>query len=187
MKKKTIAVVLALVLVICCAVGGVLAWLTDTTAPIKNTFTVGNVKIALAEGENLNLKMVPGQKITKDPVATVEANSEDCYLFVKVEKSDNFNDFMTYTMAEGWNQLKDADGNDVSGVYYRQVSTATTDTTFNVIKDNKVTVKTSVTQNMMDNITNGSATAPTLTFTAYAVQAEGFDSATEAWIAANFS
>lgn len=179
MKKKTIAVVLALVLVICCAVGGVLAWLTDTTAPIENIFTVGNVKIALAEGEKLDLKMVPGKDITKDPVATVKANSEACYLFVKVEKSNNFDDFMTYTMAEGWNQLKDADGNDVSGVYYREVGTATTDTTFNVIKDNKVTVKTSVTQSMMDNLTNG--TLPTLTFTAYACQSAGFDTPAAAW------
>lgn len=181
MKKKTIAVVLALVLVICCAVGGVLAWLTDTTAPIKNTFTVGNVKIDLAESNNLNLKMIPGKDIEKDPKVTVEAGSEACWLFVKVEKSNNFDDFMTYTMAEGWNQLKDADGNDVSGVYYRVVGTAATDTTFNVIKDNTVTVKTSVTQNMMDNITNGSATAPTLTFTAYACQSAGFDTPAAAW------
>lgn len=183
MKKKTIAVVLALVLVICCAVGGVLAWLTDTTAPITNTFTVGNVKIDLAESKNLNLKMIPGKDITKDPKVTVKANSEDCYLFVKVEKSDNFNDFMTYTMAEGWNQ---GDGTNVpDNVFYRVVGTATTDTTFNVIKDNKVTVKTSVTQSMMDNLTNG--TLPTLTFTAYACQSAGFDSAADAWTAANFS
>lgn len=179
MKKKTIAVVLALVLVICCAVGGVLAWLTDTTDSITNTFTVGNVKIDLAESKNLNLKMIPGKDITKDPVATVKANSEDCYLFVKVVKSNNFDEFMTYTMAEGWNQLKDADGNDVSGVYYRQVSTATTDTTFNVIKDNKVTVKTSVTQSMMDGLTGD--TLPTLTFTAYACQSAGFDTPAAAW------
>ena len=75
MKKKTIAVVLALVLVICCAVGGVLAWLTDTTDSITNTFTVGNVKIDLAESKNLDLKMVPGQTIKKDPKVTVKANS----------------------------------------------------------------------------------------------------------------
>ena len=185
MKKKTIAVVLALVLVICCAVGGVLAWLTDTTAPIENIFTVGNVKIALAEGEKLDLKMVPGQVITKDPVATVKANSEACYLFVKVEKSDNFDEFMTYTMAEGWNQLKDADGNDVSGVYYRVVGTAATDTTFNVIKDDTVNVKGTVTQSMMDGLTDG--TLPTLTFTAYACQSAGFDTPAAAWAAANFS
>lgn len=184
MKKKTIAVVLALVLVICCAVGGVLAWLTATTAPIKNTFTVGNVKIALAESENLDLKMVPGQDITKDPVATVKANSEACYLFVKVVKSANFDDFMTYTMADGWNQLKDADGNDVSGVYYRKVGTATTDTTFNVIEDNMVKVKGAVTQSMMDNLTDG--TLPTLTFTAYACQSAGFETAAAAWTA-NFA
>lgn len=183
MKKKTIAVVLALVLVICCAVGGVLAWLTDTTDSITNTFAVGNVKIALAEGEDLNLKMVPGQDIEKDPKVTVEAGSEACWLFVKVEKSNNFDEFMTYDMADGWIQ---GDGTNVpDNVFYRVVGTATTDTTFNVIKNDTVNVKDIVTQSMMDNLTNG--TLPTLTFTAYACQSAGFETAAAAWAAADFS
>ena len=177
MKKKTIAVVLALVLVICCAVGGVLAWLTDTTDSITNTFTVGNVKIDLAESKNLDLKMVPGQTIKKDPKVTVKANSEACYLFVEVEKSDNFNGFMTYDMADGWIQ---GDGTNVpDNVFYRVVGTATTDTTFNVIKNDTVNIKGTVTQSMMDELNDD--TLPTLTFTAYACQSAGFDTPADAW------
>lgn len=184
MKKKTIAVVLALVLVICCAVGGVLAWLTDTTAPITNTFTVGNVKIDLAESENLNLKMVPGQDIEKDPKVTVEAGSEACWLFVKVEKSTVLDSYIDYTVDNGWTPL---DG--VNGVYYKEVdaTTAANGAVYSVLTGNQVTVRDAVTQQMMDDLNVTGATQPTLTFTAYACQSAGFETAAAAWAAANFS
>ena len=81
MKKKVLSIV-AVVLVLCCAIGGTLAWLTDRTNPVVNTFTVGDINIELKESENLNLKMVPGNTIAKDPKVTVKADSEACYLFV---------------------------------------------------------------------------------------------------------
>lgn len=178
MKKKSIAVVLALVLLVCCAVGGVLAWLTDTTDSIKNTFTVGNVDISLTETTGNSYKMVPGQPITKDPKVTVEVGSEACYLFVKVEKSATLKDYIDYTVDNGWTPL---DG--VEDVFYKDVdaTTAADGETYSVLANDKVTVKTSVTQKMMDDITNGSATAPTLTFTAYACQSAGFETAAAAW------
>lgn len=184
MKKKTIAVVLALVLVICCAVGGVLAWLTDTTDSITNTFTVGNVKIDLAESKNLDLKMVPGQNIEKDPKVTVEAGSEACWLFVKVEKSTVLDSYIDYTVDNGWTPL---DG--VNGVYYKEVdaTTAANGAVYSVLTGNQVTVKDAVTQQMMDNLNVTGATQPTLTFTAYACQSAGFETAAAAWAAANFS
>lgn len=178
MKKKTIAVVLALVLVICCAVGGVLAWLTDTTAPIKNTFTVGNVKIDLAESNNLNLKMIPGKDIEKDPKVTVEAGSEACWLFVKVEKSTVLDSYIDYTVDNGWTPL---DG--VNGVYYKEVdaTTAANGAVYSVLTGDQVTVKDAVTQQMMDDLNVTGATQPTLTFTAYACQSAGFDTPAAAW------
>ena len=39
MKKKTLALLLALVLLAGGVIGGTLAWLTDKTDPVKNTFT----------------------------------------------------------------------------------------------------------------------------------------------------
>ena len=180
MKKKSIAVVLALVLLVCCAVGGVLAWLTDTTDPVVNTFTIGNVDITLAESENLNLKMVPGQTITKDPKVTVVGGSEACWLFVKVEKSDNLESFINYAIADGWTQLPD-----VAGVYYREVSASDDSQEFNVLTDNQVTVKTDVTKTMMDNLSKDNAVQPTLTFTAYACQKAGVTSAADAWAKVN--
>ena len=101
MKKKGWLSVVALVLVLCCAVGGTLAWLTDTTDPVTNTFTVGDIDIDLTESDHLDLKMIPGRTITKDPKVTVKAGSEACWLFVKVQKSANFADFLTCDMAVG--------------------------------------------------------------------------------------
>lgn len=172
--KKKLTTVLAIVLVVALSVAGTYAYLTDQTDAIKNTFTVGNVDIDLAETTGNSYKMVPGNTISKDPQVTVTANSEDSYVFVKVEKSDNFDDFMTYEIADGWLPLTDVDG-----VYYREYGSVETDTIYAVLKDNTVTVKSTVTKAMMDSLTT--ATYPTLTFTAYACQSAGFDTAAAAW------
>lgn len=177
MKKKVLSIV-AVVLVLCCAIGGTLAWLTDRTNPVVNTFTVGDINIELKESENLNLKMVPGNTIAKDPKVTVKADSEACYLFVKVEKSTNFENFMTWAIADGW-QLVPGETN----VYYREVNATTADTSFDVLKGNSVAVKDSVTKADLNALTRD--TFPTLTFTAYAVQKDNVATATDAWAKAN--
>ena len=164
--KKPVAIILAVVLLVGAVVGGTLAWLTDKTDSVVNTFTTGNINITLAETTGTTYQMVPGWKITKNPVATVKANSEDCYLFVKLDKSDKYGDYMTYEMAEGWSTL----GDSYPGVFYREVAKTTADQPFAVIKDNKITVNESVTKEMMDAIEKGTVDNPTLTITAYAIQ-----------------
>ena len=165
MKKKSLALVLALAMIVVCVVGGTLAWLIDKTDPVKNTFTTSDVDITLTE-TTTNYKMIPGYTIDKDPKVTVLAGSEKCYLFVKVAESDNFDTFMTYDMADGWTQ---GDGTDIpSNVYYRVVDTADMGTAYSVLANDKVTVKDTVTKAMLNALTE--ATQPTLTFTAYACQ-----------------
>lgn len=177
MKKKIVLVVTALVLVLCCAIGGTLAWLIDTTNSVVNTFTYGDINIDLTETTGTEYKMVPGNTIEKDPTVTVKADSEACWLFVKVEESDNFDDFMTYSIATGWTALTGVDG-----VYYREVAATTVDTEFSVLADDQVTVKDTVTK---DDLTADDFTAPTLTFTAYAVQKDAATTAAAAWAIAN--
>lgn len=175
--KKKLTTVLAIVLVVALSVAGTYAYLTDKTDAVVNTFTVGNVNIDLTETTGNSYKMVPGTTIEKNPKVTVEADSEDCWLFVKVEKSDNFDDFLTFNMDSGWTAL---DG--VNGVFYRQVAASGTDQDFAVLANNKVSVKSDVTKDMMDAIEKGTATNPTLTFTAYACQTAGFENnAAGAW------
>lgn len=179
--KKALFIMLSAALIVCATVAGTLAWLTDTTAPVVNTFTVGDINITLTESENLDLKMVPGQPIEKDPKVTVKAGSEACWLFVKVVKSGNFDDFMTFEMADGWIALSG-----YAGVYYRNVDATNADTGFDVLKDNKVMVLDTVTKTMLEGVKNAedgtpNENAPTLTFTAYAVQKDGINDATTAW------
>ena len=173
MKKKIVICALSIAVIICCAVGGTFAWLTTQTGEVRNTFTIGNIDITLAETTSA-FKMIPGETIAKDPVVTVKANSEACWLFVKVTESDNLDDFITYTVDSGWTALTG-----VSGVYYREVAAVSADTSFDVLTGNAVTVKDTVTKTMMDALTEN--TLPTLTFKAYAVQKAGSASATEAW------
>lgn len=54
--KKALFIMLSAALIVCATVAGTLAWLTDTTDPVVNTFTVGDINITLTESEILNLK-----------------------------------------------------------------------------------------------------------------------------------
>lgn len=176
MKKKAIIAVVALALVLCFAIGGTLAWLVDKSDAVVNTFTYGDINIDLSESTGDEYKMIPGNDITKDPKVTVEANSEACWLFVKVEKSATYDSYLAdYTIADDWNEL---DG--VDGVYYREVNadTAKAGTSYQVLKGNTVTVLDSVEKSDMEAIKNSTTAKPTLTFTAYAVQLDGFNATT---------
>ena len=171
--SKTFVVMLALVLALGCAVGGTIAWLTKTTDPVVNTFTYGNINIELTETTGENYKIIPGKNITKDPKVTVKANSEDCYLFVKVVKEGTFvATKVTYDIADGWELVEGQ-----TNVYWREVSANAANQDFPVLKDNKVTVSNTLTKDDIKDIT----TDPTLTFTAYAIQKEGFANAKAAW------
>lgn len=186
-KKKGVSTkvflsLLALVLVVGCAVGGTIAWLTATTEPVVNTFTYGKIKIQLTETTGNAYKIIPGVNISKDPKVTVKADSEACWLFVKVAEEGTFvTDKVTYSIADGWKVL---DATNHPGVYYRKVDAVTADTDFYVLAGDAtypngvVTVSEELTKAEVNSV---AATQPTLTFTAYAVQKDGINTATDAW------
>ena len=208
MKKRTVALLLTMMLAIGCGIGGTLAWLLDVDGEVKNTFTISDVDISLTETDSADddtdaqentYKMIPGHEITKDPTVTVKANSEPCYVFVKVEKTGgkvtvtksgnsvekSFEDFIVYAMADGWIQGR-ADERTEGGVkgiptnvYYREItSIPAADNSFVVIgnkgldgtwKPNVVLVKPTVTKDMMQAV-NEKNQEPKLNFYAYASQ-----------------
>ena len=173
---KLVVAMLAVTLLIGCAIGGTVAWLTAKTDSVVNTFTYGDINITLTESKpaDRQAKIIPGVDIEKDPKVTVKANSEACWLFVKVEKAGTFVDGkVTYSIANGWTALAGQ-----TDVYYREVSAATTDTEYYVLKDNKVTVSNTLTK---EDIAKLSSKQATLTFTAYAVQKDGIDTVEAAW------
>lgn len=178
MSGKALAVLVAVVLLIGCAVGGTVAWLVAKGGTIENTFTVGNINVILSETTGTSYHIVPGVNIPKDPKAQVKAGSEACYLFVKVveenwpafTEEDRTTRKVDYKLAEGWIELE-------PGVYYREVDKSTANQDFPILKDNQVTVSANLTKGELDTVN----TEPKLTFTAYAVQKEGVNSASEAW------
>ena len=185
MKKKGLALVLALTLLVVCVVAGTLAWLTAKSDTVVNTFTTSDIEVKLEETKGTTVtggkefKMIPGYELEKDPKAWVVAGSEDCYLFVKLDKSANFDTYLEYVIADGWTKLEGV----TDTVYYRKVQTADIGTAYSVLKGDQVTVKGEVTKAMMDGLTT--ETLPKLTVTAYASQlhknaTETFDAAT-AW------
>ena len=210
MKKKAIVAVVALVLVLCCAMGGTLAWLVDSTTEVKNTFTYGDINISLWEhklnndgltlsdegftgAEQTGFKMIPGNTIDKDPTVTVKANSEASWLFVKVEKSNNFDSFMKYAVDSDWTLLDTRDDGLTSVYYYNGTdlnALLKEDKSFNILgtgsydnytwQENEVFVLPTVKKDDLKGLTD--ETLPTLKFTAYAVQRDtNITTAVQAW------
>ena len=109
MKKfaKVALVLVAAIALVVCSVLGTLAYLKYTTTPVLNTFTVGQVKIALdeavvneygeatvdAEGNarteiGNSYKLVSGHTYKKDPTVTVAKGSEPAYVKMTVTITD---------------------------------------------------------------------------------------------------
>lgn len=189
--KKTITLLVAVMMIVSGALGGTIAWLISVPEPVVNTFTYGDINIDLDETETgldedgkdttNEYKMLPGQDITKDPIVTVRAGSEEMWLFVKLEKSANFNEFLTYVVDGEWTLMENSDN-----VYYRHVTAAEVEQTnkeFHVLADDKVTVKETVTKDMLNDLDKVGETPvyPTLTVSAYAVQYAGSATPAEAW------
>ena len=174
---KLFVTLLATVLLVGCIVGGTVAWLVDKTDSVTNTFTYGDINITLEETTGDSYKIIPGMDIEKDPKVTVKADSEACWLFVKVDETGDFvAEKVSYAIADGWTALPDVDG-----VYYREVAATEADTVFDVLQDNKITVSDTLTKEDVEGVT----TQPALTFTAYAVQKDGIADAAAAWAKVN--
>lgn len=202
--KKMIAA-LSVILVLLVGVAGTLAYLQVKTGSVQNTFAPSNIDLTLAETATEGgsttantYKMIPGVKIDKDPKVTVKADI-DCYVFVEVTETANFDTYMTYAIASGWKLFNTTSGAvteiaadaDLDGTYvlFREVSAdvAKDGEEFGVLAGNQVMVPYTVTKTQMNELYNADGTVitanqPKLTFTAYAIQKAGFeDNLAGAW------
>ena len=221
-KTKLTVLLLALMMLVGCVVGGTLAWLVAETDPVVNTFTVGNITLTLTETPNAKSatdktdndiwqgKLVPGTTLKKDPVVTVGAGSEACWVFVKIEKTDvdvalgegteqknySFSDFIEYEVRTGTTEWEKIEVAGVDYELYARKHTGTDAQSYYVLtnlentneefKNGCVQIPETVTKDMVDGL---GTTTPKLTFTAYAIQSEGLKtaegndviSAAEAW------
>ena len=172
--KKILALALCAVLLVVGSVAGTLAYLTSQDSA-TNTFTVGKVEIELKEyqvdaqtgvktetevDDLENLELIPGRIIQKNPFIKVAADSETCWLFVKIE--NNLGDAVTINGLTGWTEVEGHAG------YYQYNVTVDAGVTVPVFES--ITVATTNEYDDLNDITNKS-----IVITAYAVQAEGID------------
>ncbi|MBR6609060.1 MAG: hypothetical protein IKK99_02465 [Oscillospiraceae bacterium] len=207
MKKKSIALLMAVVMLFGVTIGGTLAWLTATTDEVVNTFAPTTVDLILKEhdydpstntlktgDDNLvtsenGYELVPGKTMPKDPFVKVVGGSEKCWVYVEVTDANNTLDngkIVNYTVdSTKWTQIT---GTNV--YYYKEpvdvstkANTETSDPMYVFAGDETftngfVTVNSNLTKDKMPT----SALAPTITLKAYAVQYFGWeDNAVGAW------
>lgn len=204
-RTRNVLLIVSMMLVVAMAsVGGTLAWLTASSGTVTNTFSVGDINLELKEHDYVaasntlsdtevtsedQYKIVPGKDLPKDPFVKVLANSEACWLFVKVDETNKLTG-MTWTIDDGkttamksgiesadWNELV-VNGQTVA--YYIEVSAeaAAAGASYNILADCIVDVSDSITK---ADLANYKTNKPTLSFTAYAVQKDGVADAAAAW------
>jgi len=218
--RKALLLLLCAVLMVSASVFGTLAYLTDTEA-VTNTFSVGQVGLKLDEakvnkagdpvnaaGEVVKVEnaprvteneyhLLPGHTYTKDPTIHVDANSEDCYLFVKVdngikaiETTDSTKTIAAQMADLGWNPIE------TNSNIYVYAKDAGTDNKTVVSKNAKIVVFNNFTidgdkvVNVQEgktlpagkidiaNYASASNTTAKVIVTAYAVQKDGFENST---------
>ena len=151
-KKKVFMTVLCATALVVASVLGTMAFLTSKDK-VNNTFTVGNVAITLDEAK-----------------VHVTANSEDSWVFIKVEDGlaaiEDDTTVADQITGNGWTAL---DG--VAGVYYKEYSSSTAATDLVVFETFKVKGDADVAQYANAKID----------VTAYAIQKDGFTTPAAAW------
>ena len=173
-KTKKILSIVALVLCIAgFAITTTTAFLISRAGPVENVFTIGDIRLSLTETTGESYQLIPGKVVDKNPTVTVHGGSEDCWLFVKVTKSKDFDEYIEYEIADGWTHL-----GGYEGVYYRSIIRSASGDVFSILKDDRMSVVDTLTEEKMTAI----ATLPKITFEAYAVQSHSIDTASEAWV-----
>ena len=213
MKKtsKALLLMLCAVLLVAASVLGTMAYLTSQDS-VTNTFTVGKVEIKLDEAKANadgtlvqgadrvkanSYKLLPGHTYTKDPTIHVDASSEDCYLFVKVENGiadiEGTKTVATQMAEKGWVAVSGT-----TGIYVYttdRTNPAAVSANTNIVVFENFTVDGTKVVNVPEDETVPTGKLDiaeydnnTITVTAYAVQKDGFESKTaaEIWSTAGF-
>lgn len=205
--KKKLMTVLALVLVIAMSVAGTYAYLTSADK-VVNTFTVGDVQIKLDEAKANpdgslvqgadrvkanSYKLLPGHNYNKDPMVTVLKGSESSYVKMTV----------TFTKASELDAIFAPDGADMTSIfngydranwiymgntedasantrtyefwYKDTVAAPDADVALDALFDS-ITVPGGIKNDQLKTIEG-----MTITVNAYAIQADGFTDAADAW------
>lgn len=185
---KALLLVLCAILLVCASVVGTLAYLTAGDE-VTNTFTVGKVEISMdetdvdehgvaivgaARNKENTYQLIPGRTYVKDPVVYVTAESETCYVFIKVqndivELEDSANTIEAQILANHWIAVPGE-----TGVYYQKVTEDATDKELETFETFKIDINE--TNTTLAAVNNSTA----VVVTAYAIQAENVEDVNEA-------
>ena len=201
-RNKALLLSLCAVLLVATSVFGTMAYLTDKET-VTNTFTVGNVsfdsKAGLDEADvdvygdlipdaervkTNEYKLIPGHDYVKDPTIHIGDDSEACWIYAKVdngiadieaasgadmEDGRKYATIVEQMVANGWSIV---DGSIYA--YKDTVSKGADVVIFNEFMVSGAADADALAENAAD----------TIVVTAYAIQADGFETAAEAWTAA---
>ena len=206
-KRKALLLTFCAVLLVVASVLGTIAYLTANDT-VTNTFTVGQVAINLDEAKVTedgkavtpdervkanSYKLLPGHTYTKDPTVTVLSGSESSYIKMTVtfNKANELDAIFAPNGADltsifngyddaNWiakGDTKDADANTRTyEFWYKEaVGAPTTDVKLDALFKS-ITVPNDITGEQLATIQG-----MTITVNAYAIQADGFKTAEEAW------
>ena len=190
-RSKALLLTLCAVLLVAASVLGTMAYLTSTDE-VTNTFTVGQVQITLDEKDTDNstpdadrdkanaYHLLPGNEYEKDPTVHVNAVSEDSWIFVKVENGIAAFEAATSTEENGYKSISDqitANGwtalDGVANVYYKPYTKSATGSDLIVFSNFKIA-------DTANDVQGWATLNATVNITAYAVQKDGFDTASAA-------
>ncbi len=192
--KKTVVAVLCGAALVVSSVMCTVAYLTAQDH-VTNTFTVGRVAITLDEAavapdgtyvtdesnrvQTNEYHLLPGHSYTKDPVIHVDAASENCWLFVQIAndiaaiESPAAQSIDAQMSRLGWSKVDGAEQ-----VYaYQQIANAGQD--IPVFESFSIAAA-------VDQDTLAGYQGKQILVNAYAIQSEGFTTASEAWAAGGF-
>ena len=197
--KKILVLLLCAVLLVGASVAGTLAYLTSQ-ATVTNSFTVGKVVlggdaqagldeakvdeygVAVTPAERVTsntYKLIPGHTYIKDPTVHVGANSEACWLFVKID--NGIADIEADTDTSGENPYTDIEGQVIANgwallagetnIYYKAAAkTGATGADYIVFENFRLATDADVASYAEEEIV----------VTAFAIQKDGLTE-TEAW------
>lgn len=208
--RKVVLTLVCAILLVAATIMGTMAYLTSTDK-VENTFTVGKVAIKLDEAKaNTDgtlvqgadrvkantYKLLPGHTYNKDPMVTVLKDSESAYVkmtvtFSKAKELDAifaptgganlmtiFNGYDSTTwLYKGNTEDTEAKTRTYEFWYKEAVAAPDTDVALDALFDS-ITVPGTITNDQLDTIKG-----MTITVNAYAIQADGFDTADLAWAA----
>lgn len=183
-QRKRWLIILCAALLVCATVGGSVtyAWLIHRPEP--QVITIIGSNLALSVGNNnpkANYKLIPGSTISTVDVRVVTSNASniDYAIFAKVEKSADFDTYLTYTYDSRWTPVEE-NGN----IVYLKHNQILTDSDYGseaiaIFAEDQLTVKPEITKSSSYNSVLFANSAPSVTVTACAVQSDGIDDAKE--------